>query len=199
MYSPRVEGVHLRFGHRRPRRAALVGPPGGLPHRDPRPGQGAGGEERRHRAGRREGRVRRQGPASADRRCRRRPRRAAHRGRGLLPAVHLGAARRHRQRRQGHGRCGDSARRGAPRRRRRLSGGRRGQGHRDLLRHRQRGRPVLRLLARRRLRLGRVGGLRPQGDGHHRQGCVGIASNGTSARWASTPSPRTSPSSVSAT
>ncbi len=74
----------LRAG--RPRRAALVGPPAGLPHRDPRAGQGPGGEERGDRAGRREGRVRgpqrRAGPAG---------------GRGLLPHVHLRAARRHRQ------------------------------------------------------------------------------------------------------
>ena len=38
--------------HGRPRRAALVGPAGGLPHRDPRAGEGADGQERRHRAGR---------------------------------------------------------------------------------------------------------------------------------------------------
>ena len=50
VYSPRVEGVHLRFGLDRPRRPALVGPPRGFPHRGPRPGQGADGEERRHRA-----------------------------------------------------------------------------------------------------------------------------------------------------
>ena len=67
-----------------------------------------------------------------------------------------------------------TARRGSARRRRRLPGGRRRQGHRDVLRHRQRGRPVLRLLARRCVRVGRIGRLRPQGDGHHRQGCVGI-------------------------
>ena len=66
------------------------------------------------------------------------------------------------------------ARRGAPRRRRRLPRRRRRQGHRDLLRHRQRRRQVLRVLARRRLRLRRLGRLRPQGDGHHRQGRLGI-------------------------
>ena len=60
---PRVEGVHLRFGDGRPRRPALVGPPGGLPHRDPRPGQGADGQERRDRPGRRQGRLRRQAAA----------------------------------------------------------------------------------------------------------------------------------------
>ena len=42
----------------RARRPALVRPAGGLPHRGARPGQGADGEERRHRAGRVEGRVR---------------------------------------------------------------------------------------------------------------------------------------------
>ncbi len=52
VYSPRVEGVHLRFGAGGPRRPALVGPPRGLPHRGARPGQGADGEERRDRAGR---------------------------------------------------------------------------------------------------------------------------------------------------
>ncbi len=51
----------LRRG--RARRAALVGPARGLPHGGPRPGQGAGREERGHRAGRRQGRVRRQAPA----------------------------------------------------------------------------------------------------------------------------------------
>ena len=54
-----------------------------------------------------------------------------------------------------------------------LSGGRRRQGHRHLLRHRQRGGGGLRLLARRRLRLGRLGRLRPQGHGHHRARRVG--------------------------
>ena len=57
----RAPAVRLR----RPRRAALVGPARGLPHRDPRSGQGAGGQERRHRAGRRQGRVRRQAAAAA--------------------------------------------------------------------------------------------------------------------------------------
>ena len=47
----------------RPRRPALVRPPRGLPHRDPRPDEGADGQERADRAGRREGRLRRQAPA----------------------------------------------------------------------------------------------------------------------------------------
>ena len=51
----------LRLG--RARRAALVRPPRRLPHRDPRPGQGADGEEHRDRPGRRQGRVLRQAAA----------------------------------------------------------------------------------------------------------------------------------------
>ena len=114
------------------RRAALVGPSGGLPHGGARAGEGADGEERRHRAGRRQGRLRRQGLA----RPVRRPRGVARRGHRLLPHVHLRAARRHRQPRGRRGRA--AARRRAPRRRRHLSrrGGR--QGHRHLQRHRQR-------------------------------------------------------------
>ena len=48
--------------HRRARRPALVGPARGLPHRDPRADEGADGQERADRAGRREGRLRRQAP-----------------------------------------------------------------------------------------------------------------------------------------
>ena len=44
---------------RRPRRHPLVRPPRGLPHRDPRPDEGADGQERGHRAGRRQGRLHR--------------------------------------------------------------------------------------------------------------------------------------------
>ena len=54
-----------------------------------------------------------------------------------------------------------------PRRRRR-------QGHGDVLRLRQRHQQGVRLLARRRVRLRRLGGLRPQGDGHHRARRVGV-------------------------
>ena len=42
----------------RPRRPALVRPARGLPHRDPRPDEGADGQERADRAGRRQGRLR---------------------------------------------------------------------------------------------------------------------------------------------
>ena len=61
------------------RRPALVGPRAGLPHRGARPGQGAAGEERRHRAGRRQGRLLPEAPAG-----RRQPRRDL-RGRHARP------------------------------------------------------------------------------------------------------------------
>lgn len=72
---------------------ALVGPARGLPYRDPRPGQGADGEEHRHRAGRRQGRLRRQAAARPERG----PGRVARRGHRQLQDVHLGPARHHRQ------------------------------------------------------------------------------------------------------
>ena len=65
-------------------------------------------------------------------------------------------------------------RRRTPRRRRLLPRGRRRQGHRDVLRHRQRRGQGLRLLARRRVRQRRLGRLRPQGDGHHRPRRLGL-------------------------
>ena len=72
----------------RARRAALVGPARGLPHRDPRPDEGADGQERADRAGRLQGRLRGQAPAGR-RRARgapgRRPSPATRRScRGLL-------------------------------------------------------------------------------------------------------------------
>ena len=164
VYSPRIEGVHLRFGP-----VAR----GGLRWSD------------RQQDYRTEilGLVKAQAvknavivPVGAKggfvvRARRRRP----GRGRVLLPDVHLRPARRHRQ--PGRRRDGPASRpaagRGAPRRRRLLPGGRRGQGHRQVLRHRQRGGRLLRLLARRRVRLRWLGRLRPQGHGHHRQGRLG--------------------------
>ena len=64
VYSPRVEGVHLRGGQGRARRHPLVRPARGLPHRGARADEGADGEERRHRPGRRQGRLRRQAAAA---------------------------------------------------------------------------------------------------------------------------------------
>ena len=72
------------------------------------------------------------------------------------------------------GKVDPAAPRGALRRRRSLSGGGRRQGHRHLLRHRQRHLGRTRLLARRRLRLRRLGRLRPQGHGHHRARRLGV-------------------------
>ena len=54
----------------RARRPALVGPARGFPHRDPGPGEGAAGQERGHRAGRRQGRLRGQAAAARGRRPR---------------------------------------------------------------------------------------------------------------------------------
>ncbi len=156
----------LRAG--RPRRAALVRPARGLPHRDPRARQGADGQERRHRADRLQGRVLPQAPA---RPCGR-PRGLAGGGQGGLPDVHLRSARHHRQPRLGRDRPARGCR--APRRRRPLPGGRRRQGHGDVLGHRQRRRAVVRLLARRRLRVRWLGRLRPQGHGHHGPRRVGV-------------------------
>jgi glutamate dehydrogenase len=51
---------------------------------------------------------------------------------------------------------------------------RRGQGNRDLLGHSQRHLHRVRLLARRRLRLGRFRRLRPQRNGHHGAGRLGV-------------------------
>ena len=156
----------LRQG--RPRRTAVERPPRGLPHRDPRPRQGADGQERRHRAHRQQGRLLRQ----AAPRPRGRPRGLDGRGHRGIPALHLGAARPHRQPRLRRG--GASAARRASRRGRHLPRRRGRQGHREVLRHRQRHLGRLRLLARRRLRLRRLGGLRPQGHGHHRPRRVGV-------------------------
>ena len=76
-----------------PRWAALVRPARGLPHRGPRPGQGADGQERRHRADRLQGRLLRQAAARPDRR----PRCVAGGGHGVLQGLHLRPARRHGQ------------------------------------------------------------------------------------------------------
>lgn len=171
VYSPRVEGVHLRFGE-----VAR----GGLRWSDRR-------EDFRTEilglvkaqavknavivpVGAKGGFVVKR-PPTLHRRRRGRPRRPAHRRHFLLPDVHLRPAGPHRQPRRGRNRA--RAERGAPRRRRQLPGRRGGQGHREVLRHRQRSLGAVRLLARRRVRLRRFGRLRPQGHGHHRQGRLG--------------------------
>ena len=183
---------------RRARRPALVGPARGLPHRDPRPGQGADGQERRHRPDRRQGRLRRQEAARPGAG----PRGLAGRGRRLLPHVHLLPARPHRQlrRRRRRRAAGRAAAADPPLRRRRPVPRRRGrQGHRDVQRHRQRDRRRLRLLARRRVRQRRLGRLRPQGHGHHRARRVGVGEVPLPRAGPRHPDSRTSPSSASAT
>ncbi len=86
--------------------------------------------------------------------------------------LHQRPAGHHRQPGERQGRA--AGERGAPRQRRSVPGRRRRQGHRHVLRHRQRHRARARLLAGRRVRLGWLGGLRPQGHGHHRARCLGV-------------------------
>ncbi len=127
---------------RRPRRARrhqVVGPARGLPHRGARADEGTDGEERRDRSRGGEGRLRRAAAAG-------RPRAAAGGGRCLLPHVHAWPARHHRHDRRGRGR--PAAGRRSPRRRRPVPRRRRGQGHGEVLGHRQRAGGGVRLLAR---------------------------------------------------
>ena len=66
VYSPRRRSRASALRQGGARRHPLVRPAAGFPHRNPRPGEGAAGEECRDRAGRRQGRLRAQ--ASARRR-----------------------------------------------------------------------------------------------------------------------------------
>ena len=114
------------------RRPALVGPAAGLPHRGARPRQGAAGQERRHRAGRRQGRLlpqaaaARRRPAGLVRRGHRQPTRSSSAPCSSSPTTSWTTAS-----------CPPPDY-GAARRRRSLFRRRRRQGHGDLLRHRQR-------------------------------------------------------------
>ena len=58
VYSPRRRSRASALRQGGARRHPLVRPAAGFPHRDPRPGEGAAGQERRDRAGRRQGRLR---------------------------------------------------------------------------------------------------------------------------------------------
>ena len=72
-YSPRVEGGPPARRQGGPRRHALVGSPRGLPHRGARPDEGPDGQERADRPGRRQGRLRASSGrrrTAAARRCR---------------------------------------------------------------------------------------------------------------------------------
>ncbi len=174
--APGLRDLRLCAAHRgrpsarrqgRPRRHPLVGPARGFPDRGFGPDEGADGQERGHRPGRRQGRLRGQAPAQG-----RRSRGAPGRGDRLLPDPD---ARHARPDRQPGRRPGGRAAAGGPLRRRRpLSGGRGRQGHRDLLGHRQRDQPRVRPLAGRRVRVRRLGGLRPQGHGDHRARRLGV-------------------------
>ncbi len=110
VFSPRMEGVHLRMGRGRARRHPLVGPARGLPHRNPRAHEGAKRQEHRDRAGGRQGRLRPEAHAVESREAQQ-----AEVDR-LLPDADPRPARPHRQHRRGQGR---RARRGDPARRRR--------------------------------------------------------------------------------
>ena len=131
VYSPRVEGVHLRAGQ-----VAR----GGIRWSDRREDfrtevLGLMKAQRVKNAvivpaGAKGGFVVKRPPADAGR--------AARRGRGLLPAVHRRAPRRHRQPRRRQGRATRPG--GAVRRRRPVPRRRRRQGHRRVLRRRERDR-----------------------------------------------------------
>ena len=131
VYSPRVEGIHLRGGKVARGGLRWSDRPRRLPHRGAGAGEGADGEERGHRAGRLQGRLRAEEGAA-----RRRARGVHARRCRLLRGFPARPAGRHRQ--PGRGRTVAPPQRGAPRRRRPVPGGRGRQGHGDLLRLRQR-------------------------------------------------------------
>jgi glutamate dehydrogenase len=109
VYSAARRGRAPALRPGRARRPALVGPARGLPHRGAGPGEGADGEEHRHRAGRLQGRILR---ASARRRPGDRDAQLAE-GVACYRTVHQRPARHHRQPRR---RQVVPPRRGAPRR-----------------------------------------------------------------------------------
>ena len=117
-----------------PRRPAMVRPGAGLPHRGAGPREGTAGQERRDRAGRRQGRLLPEETAG-----RRFARRRLRGRQGGLQDLRLHAAFRDRQHPRRRGRAAEEHR--APRRRRSLFRRRRRQGHGNLFRHRQRDQP----------------------------------------------------------
>ena len=181
----------------RARRHQILRPPRGLPHRGARAGEDADGEERGDRAGRLEGWLRRQAPARRSER----PQGAAGRGRRVLPHVDQRLARPHRQSHRARRGAADGApeRRRPPRWRRQLSRGGSRQGHGYVLRPRQRYFRRLRVLARRCVRVGWLGRLRPQGHGYHRPRRMGVGEAPLPRARRRTARPPTSPVSVSAT
>ena len=158
VYSPRVEGVHLRAGEGRARRTALVRSARGLPHRSAGPHEGAEGQEHGDRADRRQGRLRRQALPAGDRdACSARASPAIRRSSAdcsISPTTSSTAS----SCRRAHV-CATTMT--IP-----TSSSRPTRAPRPSPTSPTRIRRV-RLLARRRLCLGRFGGLRPQEDGHH--------------------------------
>ena len=150
------------------RRHPLVRPAAGLPHRNPRPGEGAAGQERGDRAGRLQGRLRAEAHAG-----RRHARGDPGRGRRDLQAVHVS-------------RCSTSPTTSISRAWCRpttwcattttipISSSPPTRAPRPSPTSPTRISERARLLARRRLRLRRLGRLRPQGHGHHRARRLGI-------------------------
>ena len=147
------------------RRHPLVGPQGGLPHRGARPDEGPEGEERGDRARRFQGRLH---PEAGHGHARRAP----CGGLDAVRHVHARVARHHRQPRRRRGRAPGGG--PHPRRPRPVPGGGGRQGHRHLQRHRERDQRGVRVLARGRVRLGRLARLRPQGAGDHGPRRVGV-------------------------
>ena len=146
------------------RRHPLVGSPRGLPLRGARADEGPDGQERCDRARRGEGRFCAARAAGGSRSSARR---------GGVAVLHADPrdARSDRQHRRRRG--GATGGRARIRRRRSVSRRRGGQGHRRALGHGQRDRARVRVLARRRVRVRRLQGLRPQGARHHGSRCVG--------------------------
>ena len=177
VYHPQVEGIHLRGGHvarggirwsdrREDYRTEVLGPD-----------EGADGQERGDRARRRQGRLRAAQPAG-------RARRAARGGAAALLDADPRHARRDRQHRRRRGRA--PAGRARLRRRRPVPRRRRRQGHRGALRHGQRDRARVRLLARRRVRVRRLARATTTRRSASPRAARGRASSGTSASSAAT-------------
>ena len=105
--QPARRGIASALRQGRARRHSMVRPPAGLPDGDPRPRQGAAGQERRHRARRRQGRLRAEAPAATIE-----PRGLAEGGHRELQDIHRHIAGADRQSRR---QCGRSAaQHGAP-------------------------------------------------------------------------------------
>jgi glutamate dehydrogenase len=161
-------------GIRRARRHSLVGSARGFPHGSARSDEGTEREEHGDRSRRSQGRLRRQAHAG-------RARGATGRSDRVLSNAHQRPSGYYRQYRRRQDRRAAAG--GPPRQGRRLSGGGRGQGHRDLFRHRQRHFRGVRLLARRCIRVRRFGRLRPQEDGDHGARRVGVREAALPRNW----------------